>query len=164
MKNIKIIETRECDLENIQKLWADGDVMKYVGFPNGLHETMENLQNWYKWIKESRPYVNHYSIYEGNLYCGESFYNIDFNHDNSACLDIKLFKHARGKGIASLALKYTIEEAFKNGAKKVWVDPNPNNIKAIALYERLGFSVKSMPNYLVESEVTESLYMEKDLN
>ena len=75
-------------------------------------------------------------------------------------MDIKLFPFARGKGIASAALTYAIEEAFKNGAKKVWVDPNPNNVKAIALYERLGFERKPMPEYLIEDEGVTSIYME----
>jgi len=160
LENIKIIETRECDLENIQKLWADKDVMKYVGFPDGLIVSLEDLHKWYQRIEQERPNVNHYSIYVDDIYCGESFYAIDHEHDFSACLDIKLFKHARGKGIATFALNYAIEEAFKNGAKKVWVDPNPQNHKAIALYERLGFIRKPMPTYLLDNESIDSIYME----
>ena len=80
--------------------------------------------------------------------------------NNSASLDIKLFRFARGKGIATKALSFAIEEAFKNGAEKVWVDPNPQNIKAIALYERLGFVSKQMPDYLVEENGVTSIYME----
>lgn len=76
-------------------------------------------------------------------------------------MDIKLFSFARGRGIASQALSYAIEEAFKNGAKTVWVDPNPQNVKAIALYKRLGFKQKAMPGYLTsEGENTQSIYME----
>lgn len=161
MEKLKIIETHECDLENIQKLWADGDVMKYVGFPKGLVESMENLLEWYKRIEKNRPHQNHYSIYDGDTYCGESFYHIDYEHNNSASLDIKLFNHARGKGIGTLALDQTIQEAFRNGANKVWVDPNPSNLKAISLYERLGFLRKQMPAYLIEIEGNDVVYMEK---
>ena len=75
-------------------------------------------------------------------------------------MDIKLFRFARGKGIATKALSFAIEEAFKNGAEKVWVDPNPNNIKAIALYERLGFVRTQMPEYLTSEEGVTSIYME----
>ena len=161
MKNIKVIETKEVDLKNILTLWADGDVMKFVGFPNGLKETMENLNKWYKWIEKSRPNTNHYSIYNGDEYCGESFYSIDNERDNIASLDIKLFEHARGKGIASFALNHAIQEAFKNGASRVWVDPNPNNIKAILLYERLGFVRKPIPDYIKEEDGPDIVYMEK---
>lgn len=66
--------------------------MKYVGFPDGLVETIENLKGWYKWICEERPFTNHYSILDGDTYCGEIFYSIDKSHDDSASLDIKLYK------------------------------------------------------------------------
>lgn len=157
---IKIRETTSEDLAHVQKLWADGDVMKFVGFPDGLHETEEQMQDWYKWISSERPLVNHYCIFDDEVYCGETFYEIDTEHDNNAALDIKLFGFARGKGIAAKALAFAIEEAFKNGAKRVWVDPNPENEKAIALYKRLGFVEKEMPAYLAEKNDMVSVYME----
>lgn len=134
---ITIRETTINDLSNVKELWADGDVMKFVGFPDGLHKTDEEMNHWFRWISSARPMVNHYSIFEEDLYCGETFYEIDCQHGNSAAMDIKLFSFARGKGIATKALSYAMEEAFRNGAEKVWVDPNPDNGKAIALYERL---------------------------
>lgn len=157
---IKIRETTKEDICLVQKLWADGDVMKFVGFPEGLHETEEQMQDWYEWISTERPLVNHYCIFDDEVYCGETFYEIDCEHDNSAALDIKLFACARGKGIASKALSFAIEEAFKNGAKRVWVDPNPENEKAITLYKRLGFVEKEMPEYLAEDNEMVSVYME----
>lgn len=42
------------------------------------------------------------------------------------------------------------------------MDPKPNNIKAIALYERLGFKRKQMPDYLIEEEGNDVVYMEKN--
>ena len=157
---ITVKETTRNDLANIQQLWADGDVMKFVGFPEGLHQTDENMLSWFNRILASRPTTNHFSIFDNGIYCGETFFDIDVKHDNSAALDIKLFGFARGKGIAAAALSYAIEEAFKNGAKKVWVDPNPHNKKAIALYERLGFVRKPMPEYLIGDEGITSIYME----
>lgn len=157
---ITVRETTENDLENVKRLWADGDVMKFVGFPEGLHETNESMKKWFRWISSSRPAVNHFSIFENDLYCGETFYSIDLKHGHSAALDIKLFRFARGKGIAAAALSYAIAEAFQNGAKTVWVDPNPDNVKAIALYERLGFRRKPMPEHLLEDGSVASIYME----
>lgn len=157
---LEIKETGVEDLKNVQKLWADGDVMKFVGFPDGLHETDEEMQDWYGWIESGRPTLNHYSIFEDGKYCGESFYDIDTEH-KSAALDIKLFAFARGRGIATAGLSLAIGEAFRNGAETVWVDPNPENHKAISLYERLGFQKKSFPEYLVsEDEEPVSIYME----
>lgn len=159
MLNISIRETTHEDLKAVQGLWADGDVMRYVGCPEGLHETDENMERWYQWIQASKPMVNHYSILENGIYCGEAFYQIDPDH-KSAALDIKLFRFARGKGIATRALSFAIDEAFKNGASSVWVDPNPLNEKAIALYERLGFKRKKMPAYLTDEDENNAIYME----
>ena len=158
---ITIQETTRNDLQKVKKLWADGDVMKFVGFPEGLHETDNGMNDWFEWIESARPLTNHYCVFEDDVYCGETFFEIDHEHDDSAALDIKLFSFARGKGIATKALSFAIEEAFKNGARKVWVDPNPKNHKAVALYERLGFERKAMPDYLVEEdEEPSSIYME----
>ena len=157
---IEVRETTARDIKNVQQLWADGDVMKFVGFPDGLIETDEEMIKWFRWIESNRPVLNHYSIFENGKYCGESFYNIDAEHQ-SAALDIKLFGFARGRGIAAAGLSHAIKEAFRNGAETVWVDPNPENSKAIALYKRLGFQHRGFPEYLVsEDEAPSSIYME----
>ncbi len=157
---IEIRETAVEDIKNVQWLWADGDVMKFVGFPEGLVETDEEMRDWFRWIESGRPSINHYSIFEDGKYCGESFYEIDREH-KSASLDIKLFGFARGRGIANAGLSHAIREAFRNGAETVWVDPNPENEKAIALYTRLGFCRKDFPDHLIEEkEQYSSIYME----
>jgi hypothetical protein len=61
---ITVRETTANDLAQVKQLWADGDVMKYVGFPEGLHETDERMQNWFRRIVSSRPTTNHFSIFE----------------------------------------------------------------------------------------------------
>lgn len=72
-----------------------------------------------------------------------------------------MFGFARGCGIATARLSHAIKESFLNGAEIVWVDPNPENMKAIALYERLGFQQKDFPEYLIsEDEEKTSIYME----
>lgn len=158
---IEIKETSIEDIKNVQRLWADGDVMRFVGFPNGLHQTDEAMQKWFRWIDLNRPTINHYSVFEDDIYCGEAFYEIDKAHNNCAALDIKLFRFARGRGIAMKALSYTAKEAFNNGAEIVLVDPNPENVKAIALYEKLGFKKQDMPEYLTtQDEEPSSIYME----
>ena len=158
---IEIRETTGKDLKSVQRLWADGDVMRFVGFPDGLHQTDEEMQEWFRWIDSNRPNINHYSVFEDGVYCGETFYEIDREHGNSAALDIKLLGFARGRGIATKALSFAIEHAFDHGAKTVWVDPNPDNAKAIALYERLGFKREKMPKHLMpENGEPESIFME----
>ena len=157
---LEIKETAKEDLKNVQQLWADGDVMKFVGFPNGLHRTYEEMEKWLQRIESGRPAINHYSIFEDGKYCGESFYRIDAEHQ-SAVMDIKLFRFARGRGIAAAGLSFAIKEAFRNGAQTVWVDPNPENLKAIALYQRMGFQRRDFPAFLVSGdEAPGSIYME----
>ena len=145
---LEIRETTLADLKNIQRLWADGDVMRFVGFPEGLNEPEEALRAWIEELSAVRPRANHWSIYEDGVYCGETNYCID-EESRSASLDIKLFAAARGRGIATRALTHAINEAFKNGAETVWVDPAPDNAKAIALYHRLGFTQKEMPAHVI---------------
>ena len=156
---IAIRESTYEDIGNIQKLWADPEVMQYI-WPGGLTETEESVREWLDCFITGRPAQNHYSVFEDGKYCGESFYEIDAEHQ-SAALDIKLFGFARGRGIASEGLSHAIKEAFRNGAETVWVDPNPENLKAIALYKKLGFQQKSFPMYLVsEDEEQNFIYME----
>ena len=136
---IEIKETTINDIDNIQRLWANGDVMRFVGFPDGLHKTSEETHDWFRQLESNRSVMNHYSIFEDGKYCGESFYKIDVEYKSTA-LDTKLFDFARGRGIAMSGLSYAIKEAFSSGAKAVWVNPNPENIKAIILYERLALN------------------------
>ena len=159
---IVIKEATPEDVKNVQRLWADGDVMKYVGFPEGLSETEESIREMICRTAANRPRSNYYAIYEDGGYCGETSYDID-EDTKSASLDIKLFKYARGRGIATKALSFAIAEAFRNGAKTVWVDPDPENAKAIALYERLGFQKKPMPTHVIAmgEDWEKYVYMER---
>lgn len=158
---ITIKESTYDDIKNIQKLWEDEDVMKYI-WPGGLHETEENVRVWLEKFYSKRPDEKHYSIFDDGKYCGETQYRIDTN-TRFASLDIKLFKVARGQGIATRALKHSIEEAFKNGAETLWVDPHPQNDKAIALYERLGFKKKPMPEYVIKMGEDPNMYVYMEL-
>ena len=155
---LQISKTCRDDLRNVQRLWATPEVMKFVGFPEGLHETMEYLEEqWLPWV-QNPPLRQHYSVYHGMDYCGEAFYNVD--EMGYACMDIKLIPEARGKGIASFALSHALDQAFlTGGAKAAWVDPNPENKSALKLYERLGFVTKSRPAHM-EDPGCPYIYME----
>ena len=157
---IEIKETSVNDIGNVRRLWADGEVMRFVGFPDGLHKTDEEMNDWLCWIESLRPSANHFSIYENDTYCGEAFYEIDKEHGARAALDIKLFPFARGRGIAARALRYAIDQAISNGASKCYVDPHPENEHAIALYRRLGMTQKEMPEDLLDPDFPGFLYFE----
>jgi len=160
---ITIKESSADDLENILTLWNNGAVMKYVGYPEGLGVSLDDLQEWLTWAIQ-KPSRCHYSIYTlEHAYCGETFYAIDSH--NAAMLDIKLMPTAQGKGIAYQALAFAIARAFEDGkAERVYVDPHPDNHKAWALYARSGFSERPRPEYLEPSETYLEITREEWLN
>ncbi|MBW6472072.1 MAG: GNAT family N-acetyltransferase [Anaerolineaceae bacterium] len=147
---IIIKETSKDDLLNIMSLWNNGEVMSFVGYPQGLGMTLPKLMDWLPWAI-SKPNRCHYSIYHDEIgYCGETFYHVDDIYQTAA-LDIKLLPEAQGRGIAEYALRFAIENAFLHGqAKRVYVDPHPDNLKAWKLYRKLGFTSKTRPEYLQE--------------
>ena len=144
-----IKQTDESDLENVMRLWNDGEVMHYVGFPNGLGVTLEHLRTeWLPWIESGGNRRKHWSVYADKIgYCGETFYEVDGT--GLACMDIKLLPCAQGLGIAKQALSYALDAAFAQGkAEYAYVEPHPDNRKARALYERLGFKDATRPAHL----------------
>jgi len=153
-------ETSVADLPNVMALWNNGEVMKYVGFPEGIGVTSDELDKWLVWVT-NKPQRCHYSIYaDGIGYCGEAFYDVSPD-TASASLDIKLVPEARGKGIANEALSFAIEKAFREGnAERCYVDPNRANLKARALYEKLGFKPVPHPQWLDTTMGIDSIYME----
>ena len=156
---IIIKETTKNDLENTRSLWASGEVMKFVGFPNGLIKSEKEMLRWLERIEAHRPQVNHFSIYDGDAYCGEAFYAID-RFRGRAALDIKLFPEARGRGIGRQGLVHAMKEAFYNGAEFVYVDPNPENERALRLYESVGLVKTDMPDELKDPDFPNYLYYE----
>ncbi len=148
MEKLIIKETSHEDLINLISLWNNPEVMVFVGYPNGLRISMSKMIEWLPWAI-SKPFRCHYSIYYDELgFCGETFYNVNLDQ-GTAALDIKLIPEAQCKGIAASALRYAINEAFLKGkAKRVYVDPHPDNQKAWKLYRKLGFIERPRPEYL----------------
>ena len=165
MKNITIKATDESDLLNIMNLWNNGEVMKYVGFPEGLYYTEEKIKDWYQRNKEIK-FFTHFSIYsKEDGYCGETGYGVPKSFDKNICLNIKLLPHTHGKGIAEYALRFVINEVKRtNAANSVWVDPHVDNEKAIKMYKKLGFIDKEYPDYLLHEDNGKHRYMELLIN
>lgn len=161
---ILIRPTEQKDLPLVQALWSNGDVMQFVGFPNGLVQSDEDMARWHSWIQKNQPHCMHYSIFDGDEYCGETYYEIDRAQGGLTSVDIKLYPGARGRGIASKALSYAIGQAKAQGARRIWVNPVPHNQKALALYARLGFVPCPVPPHILEQEGEGGyLYLEKSV-
>lgn len=132
--------TEHRDLPDIARLWADGDVMRFVGFPEGLTLSDTDMQVWWERLSAS-PRARHFAIEDPELgYCGEAYYGADAAGD-AAEVDIKLFAAARGRGLGALGLTVALKELFERELARVArVDPHRDNHAAIALYRRLDFT------------------------
>jgi|SRR5690554_349406 len=146
-ERIKIKLTEEKDLSNILILWNNGDVMKWVGYPEGLNISIEKIQEWFSGIQESEL-ANHYVVFtRSDLFCGELFYMKNLKHKRAG-LDIKFLPESQGKGLATEALKMFVDFIFKTEEQieAVWTEPSKENIAARGLYDRCGLSEKERPD------------------
>jgi GNAT superfamily N-acetyltransferase len=57
--------------------------------------------------------------------------------------DLFVQDHARRAGVGGALVKLAIERATERGAKRIELDANEDNVPALALYERHGFSSRS---------------------
>lgn len=137
MMRLRYVKTEENDLENLVKLWNDGEVMKYVGFPNGLDYNLEKSKIWLDSVNK-KEFTMHYCIYDGRVFLGELFYS--HKTGEKAIIDIKLFPSARGKNIGFRAICFLLDQLFRSTPAVIaTVDPHQENTKAIRLYEKCGF-------------------------
>lgn len=140
--SITIRETKEKDLNHLKQLWNDGDVMYYVGFPQGLGTDDWQMSRWYERL-QAKEQTKHYCVYEKDLgFVGETYFSWEDCQD-PAIIDIKLLAKARGKKIAFRALSFCLDQLFRLTKSQVaCVDPDSENIPAIKLYQSLGFQEK----------------------
>ncbi|NLL74344.1 MAG: GNAT family N-acetyltransferase, partial [Erysipelothrix sp.] len=134
---MNINKTELKDLKNIELLWNNGQVMKYVGYPEGINTNQTKLNEWFSSIESSNDRA-HYSIYQDDYYLGELFYNAE--KEDHIIIDIKLMPSAWGKGIATYALSFLLDTIFDLYPQGVcFVDPHEDNVSAKRLYKALGF-------------------------
>lgn len=140
--------TRQADARDIQTLWNDGAVMVHTGFPEGLDISLEEVLAWMERMGKN-DHVAHYVIHEAELgFVGETFYHADVEHDLGA-VDIKLLPRAWGRGIGEAALTFALDALFdRKLVRRAYVEPDPANRRAVALYARLGFQVRPRPSFL----------------
>lgn len=142
-----IKETNENDLQDLQRLWNNGEVMRSVGYPEGLGQTFAEMTLWYNNIVESYK-ANHYVILnKDHDFCGEIFYRKDPEHKRAG-LDIKILPETQGNGLATEALELFIDYIFKNEEEieVVWTEPAEENKAARRLYTRVGLQEKERPD------------------
>jgi RimJ/RimL family protein N-acetyltransferase len=144
-----IRRTTARDLPDLARLWNDGRVMRWVGFPDGLGVDDDALRAWFERLQEGR-HAHHFVIRDPDLgFCGELFYRIDPPH-HRAELDVKLVPEAQGQGIATAGLSWLIERIFAREPEvdAVWTEPIPENAASRALYTRCGLAETRRPDDL----------------
>lgn len=132
----------EQDLKDLQELWKDGQVMRYVGFPKGLPKSEEEMQKWFselyanKSITESDYYLAVTDL--AGRFLGEAM--IGKVENGTSEPDAKLLPIYWGKGYAKEVFNLIIDYTFNHlTATSIKVTPNVLNERAIRLYHSLGF-------------------------
>lgn len=138
--------TTPADLPDLLRLWNDGRVMRWVGFPEGLGYDHTRMESWFKRV-QSDPCRHHFVVHSPEIgFCGEAYYAAD-PYQRRAGLDIKLLPEAQGQGIAVDALTTLINYIFETepGIQAVWTEPSELNLAARKLYTRCGLKLCPRP-------------------
>jgi len=138
--------TTSADLPDLLRLWNDGRVMRWVGFPDGLGYDQAKIENWFECV-QADPCCHHYVVYSPEIgFCGEAYYAADPTRRRAA-LDIKLLPEAQGQGFAVDALSTLISYIFETepDIHAVWTEPSGQNLAARRLYTRCGLKPRPRP-------------------
>jgi RimJ/RimL family protein N-acetyltransferase len=150
-RRVILLSTQEPDLPALLRLWNDGTVMQWVGFPEGLGYDLPRMQEWLRRL-QANPNRHHFTVYAGDgMFCGESYCALDPQR-RRASLDIKFVPEAQGRGRSRDALGTLIGWVFRTlpEAEAVWVEPWPNNLAARTLYYSCGLRQAIRPADLAE--------------
>lgn len=160
LDKVTIKLTEEADLYDLMHLWNNGEVMKYIGFPEGLGYGYSNMKSWFRNINKN-DYLRHYSIYLKNYgLCGETYYNVS-KENKIANINIKLLSKLRGKGIAQNVINFIINEVFKYDlANRIYVNLEPENKRALNFFRKIGFKESERPSFVEQH----GSYLELDEN
>jgi RimJ/RimL family protein N-acetyltransferase len=148
---VTLRSTRDADLFELIALWNDGEVMKWVGFPDGLRYDRARAERWLNWLRTGAD-LYHFVVHAPAVgFCGEAFCRMD-RERRRASLDIKFIPRARGKGRSRAALLALIEWVFRSQpeADCVWTEPHPPNLAARTLYYGCGLRPAERPPDLDE--------------
>lgn len=139
----------QSDVDLLLNMHNNGEIMKYVGFPTGLHTTFEKEKEATKRKPRLLTYTKDTNEFIGYCNTGTK------NEDGFYTIDIKLKPEFQGNGYGYELLqglfKYIFEE-LKDGAG-IETDPNPANVAAVKLYEKLGMKKTGKINHFKNEEM-----------
>ena len=143
-QRIRIRPARHEDLPFLQALWNDGAVMRYQGYPDGMHASEADMERWWQTAQHAHRGIpslpTPHAIIEtvDGAPLGELSYAIDAK--SRAILDIKMSPACQQKGYAAEALRVFLHELFATaGVTRIIVEPSPENAAARRLLARTGF-------------------------
>jgi len=145
--------TTLADLPDLLRLWNDGRVMRWVGFPDGLGYDQTRIETWFERL-QANTNRHHFMVRSAEIgFCGEAYYAADPDQ-RRAGLDIKLLPEAQGQGIAVDALTTLINYILETepGIQAVWTEPSELNLATRKLYTRCGLKPCPRPAGLEPGE------------
>ena len=149
---VRIRPTRHEDLPFLQELWNDGTVMRYQGYPDGMHATAADMERWWQTAQRARSGLaslpSPHAIIEtiDGAPLGELAYSLDTK--GRASIDLKLAPRYWKQGYGIEATRIFMREVFAaTGVKKIIVEPSPDNEPAHRLLERNGFHPAPTENH-----------------
>jgi len=145
-KNLILRQPKDTDFSFLKKMWENGKVMKYVGFPSGLRQSDNKIRKWIdEWCTGDRLRL----VVEDKKTkkpIGETGYRIEKKYPYEknkkvAALDIKIGDpNFWRKGLAAEALSALIAKLRNTSDIDIFeVTPNIENKAALKLYKKLGF-------------------------
>ncbi|MGF3226254.1 GNAT family N-acetyltransferase [Facklamia sp. P12932] len=135
-KNLWIRDAEIADAAKLCQWWNDGELMKYLGFPNGLGKSVEEIEDKIESYTDEKGRLLLIE-YQGQS-IGEMFY--DNLGNQVAEIHIKICEAIyRNKGLGRIILSLLIKELFNQGYQKIILDVNLQNTRAQHVYELLGF-------------------------
>lgn len=124
------------DAEILAAWWNDGSVMAHAGFPNGLGTTAERVRAQ---IMRNQPGTSELlTVLSDGVPIGEMNYRSeskDFAEIGIKICDASMQNQGLGKRLLALLLEWLFEAGFQT----VRLDTNPDNPRAMHVYETLGF-------------------------
>ncbi len=142
-KQTQLLPVTPADLPFLQELWNQGEVMQYVGFPDGLGMTEAKMARW--WEECQQWTATHLIVKDDQgRAIGESGWGF---MGIPGILDIKLAQTHWGQGFASDVLDALLGHIFgQTRIDQVIVTPHPENQAARVLYRRFGFQPDTPPS------------------
>lgn len=146
-RKVCLREVTEKDVAKLYEWWTNGKVMEPVGFPNGLSITLTDVYQAIKRYEDIKDSAFLIILSESGVEIGEFAYS-KLSKDTYT-FDIKIGNYSyQGQGYGKQALLEGINLIkLQKNAKRIEIHVAPENLRALALYESVGFKrIKRIEN------------------